>query len=309
MSRRLPRRVRLVEVEGVEVVVDELGLRALHDAEAEAEEDVLDLAPGGGEQVDAAGLDGGRAGKRDVDHVGGEPGVELGGLELGRARLDRRLERLARLVGGAADGAALLGRELGDAAQQVRQLGLAAQEAHPHVLELRRVRRVGDRRLAGGAQLADPLVHGAAILRLHSYRATVAAIAAFRDSARTGIVATSSHAATTSSGRPSRSAPTTSVTSPSGRAAARRRGPPARSCGPAAPRPSRTRATGTSNSAPIDARTAFGPYGSAVPGPSATRSGAEGQRAPQRGADVAGVVDAPQRQAQRAGRLGAQRCP
>ena len=32
----------------------------------------------------------------------------------------------------------------------------------------------------------------------------------------------------------------------------------------------RTRASGTSNSAPIDARTAFGPYGSAVPGPSAT---------------------------------------
>ena len=44
--RRLPRRVRLVEVEGVEVVVDELGLRALHHAEAEAEEDVLDLAAG-----------------------------------------------------------------------------------------------------------------------------------------------------------------------------------------------------------------------------------------------------------------------
>jgi hypothetical protein len=33
---------------------------------------------------------------------------------------------------------------------------------------------------------------------------------------------------------------------------------------------SRTRATGTSNSAPIEARTAFGPYGSALPGPSAT---------------------------------------
>ena len=112
-------------VERVEVVVDELGLGALHDAEAEAEEDVLDLAPGDGEEVDAAGLDGGRAGERDVDHVGRELRVELGRRELGGARLDRGLERLARLVGGAADGAALLGRELGDAAQQVRQLRLA----------------------------------------------------------------------------------------------------------------------------------------------------------------------------------------
>ena len=41
-------------------------------------------------------------------------------------------------------------------------------------------------------------------------------------------------------------------------------------CGRAARRRSRTRATGTSNSAPIEARTALGPYGSALPGPSAT---------------------------------------
>jgi hypothetical protein len=112
--------------------------------------------------------DGGRAGERDVGDVGGQAGVELGGLELGGARLDRRLERLARLVGGAAHGAALLGRELGDAAQQVRQLRLAAEVPHADVLELGRPRRLGDRRLAGGAQLADPLVHAAAILRLHS---------------------------------------------------------------------------------------------------------------------------------------------
>ena len=162
-----------------------------------------------------AGRDDGRAGQRDVDDVGGQLRVELGGVELGRARLDRGLERLARLVGGAADRRALLRGELGDAAQQVRQLRLAAEEAHPHVLELGRVRRLGDRRLAGRAQLADPLVHGAAILRLHSYRATVAAIAAFSDSAATGIVAVASHASMTLRGRPSRSAPTTSVTSPS----------------------------------------------------------------------------------------------
>src|SRR3712207_7003332 len=45
------------------------------------------------------------------------------------------LDRPARLVGGAADGAALLRRQLGDAAQQVGQLGLAAEEAHAHVLQ------------------------------------------------------------------------------------------------------------------------------------------------------------------------------
>ena len=55
--------------------------------------------------------------------------------ELRLARLERGLDRLARLVGGAADGAALLRRELGDAAQQVRQLGLAAEEGDAHLLE------------------------------------------------------------------------------------------------------------------------------------------------------------------------------
>ena len=44
--------------------------------------------------------------------------------------------RLARLVGGPADRAALLRRQLGDAAQQVRQLGLAAEVGDARVLEL-----------------------------------------------------------------------------------------------------------------------------------------------------------------------------
>ena len=218
-----------------------------------------------------------------------------------RARLDRGLERLARLVGGAADGAALLRRELGDAAQQVRQLGLAAQEAHPHVLELGRARRLGDRRLPGGAQLADPLVHGAAILRLHSYRATVAAIAAFRDSdAHRDRARRSSHAATTSAGRPSRSAPTTSVDVAVRRSrAARRRARRARSCGRGS-----SSAVAHARDRHVEQRAHRRPHGlrpvrvgGARPERDAAR--AERQRAAQRGADVAGVVDAPQRQAQR----------
>ena len=45
---------RGVVVERVEVVVDELDLGPLDDREAEADEDVLDLAPRRGEQVQAA---------------------------------------------------------------------------------------------------------------------------------------------------------------------------------------------------------------------------------------------------------------
>ena len=76
-----------------------------------------------------------------------------------------------------------------------------------------------------------------------------------------------------SAGSPSRSAPTTSVSvrRARARAAARparadERDRAARQLGDA--RDART--TGTAKIAPIDARTALGPYGSAVPGPSAT---------------------------------------
>src|SRR3712207_7298078 len=52
-----------------------------------------------------------------------------------RSRVDERLERLARLVRRPADLAALLGRQLRDAAQHVRQLGLAPQELHARLLQ------------------------------------------------------------------------------------------------------------------------------------------------------------------------------
>ena len=162
--RRLPGGVHGVVVERVEVVVDGVDLRALDDAEAEAQERVLELAPDRVDEVQAADREGRRAGQRDVEHVGGQPGVELRALELGLARLHRGLERPARLVGGAADGAALLRRQLGDAAQHVRQLGLAAQEAHPGLLERVGAGRPGDRRLALGPELCDAVDHRAAIL-------------------------------------------------------------------------------------------------------------------------------------------------
>ena len=104
------------------------------------------------------------AGQRDVDAVGGQPRVELARLELRRARLDEALERLAGLVGRLADGAALLGRQLGDAAQEVGQLGLAAEVAHAQLLE--RGGRVGrrDRALGLRPQLVDALDHRAGTL-------------------------------------------------------------------------------------------------------------------------------------------------
>ena len=105
-----------------------------------------------------------RAGQRDVDAVGDQPGVELGGGELAAARLDQRVERLARLVGGPADGAALLGRQLGHRAQQQGQLGLAAEEADPEPLELLRRGRRTDRGLALAAQLLDAVDHASPIL-------------------------------------------------------------------------------------------------------------------------------------------------
>src|SRR5215211_2983245 len=89
------RRVGDVVVERVEVVVDEIDLGPLDAREAEAEEDVLDLAPRLGDEMQAADRLRRLARERDVDAVLGQAGVELRGLELAAARLDEPLERLA----------------------------------------------------------------------------------------------------------------------------------------------------------------------------------------------------------------------
>ena len=197
------------------------------------------------------------AGQRDIDAVGDQARVELGGLKLRRAIGDRRLEVAAGQVGRLADRAALLGRQLGDAAQDLRQLGLAAQVLHAYLLERVAGGRLRDGLVGLGGDLVDAVVHGS---RLSSYSAIVAAMAAFRDSEAIGMWATRSHPATTSAGSPSRSAPTTTVMSV---AAVARRGSPARATSaivsPGSSATDSTRATGTSNRAPIEARTALGP--------------------------------------------------
>jgi hypothetical protein len=149
-----------VVVEGVEVVVDEVDLGSLRDAEPEAQEDVLDLAPRGRQQVQPAERRDRRAGQRDVERVG-EPGLELMGPDAVGAVGDQLLEPLPRLVGGLADRAALGGRQLTHPPQQVGELGLAAEMLDARGLE--GLSRVGilDRRRGGGTKLGDPVKHRA----------------------------------------------------------------------------------------------------------------------------------------------------
>ena len=81
---RQPRRMARRVVEGREVVVVVLDLRALHHPVAEADEDVLDLAPGTGQEVEVAGGDRCDAGKGHVEGVGLQPGLQLGSLSASR---------------------------------------------------------------------------------------------------------------------------------------------------------------------------------------------------------------------------------
>ena len=140
----LPRRMVRVVVEGVEVVVDELDLWALGHSEPEAEEDVLDLAARGGDEMQPAGRQLRVAGQGDVDGVGREAGVELARVQGGGASLELGLDRLARLIAGLAHGAALVGRQVADAAQELGQLGLAAEVADPDLLQARGVGGLAD---------------------------------------------------------------------------------------------------------------------------------------------------------------------
>ncbi|MDX6665827.1 MAG: hypothetical protein QOG68_2033 [Solirubrobacteraceae bacterium] len=102
-----------------------------------------------------------------------------------------------------------------------------------------------------------------------SYSAIVAPIAALSESPSIGMCLTRSHPSTTSAASPVRSAPITSVPTSSGHSGSPPRATSAmRGSGSSAT--SVTRATGIENTAPIDARTALGPNGSAVSGPMTT---------------------------------------
>ena len=149
-----PRRVRRVVVERVEVVVDRLDLGPLGDREAQADEDVLDLAARLGEQVQPA--DGLRrvAGQRDVDAVGGQARVELGGLQRRPARASTSassawrawLAALPTLPRSSGASSATPRSRLGSSALRPRWRTRASSSCG-------RRRRRGDLRLGLGAQL------------------------------------------------------------------------------------------------------------------------------------------------------------
>jgi hypothetical protein len=134
-------------VERGEVVVVELDLGTFHHPVAEADEDVLELAAGLGQQVQVADRGRRRPRQGDVERVAGDARLELGGLERLRARSDLLLESLLGLVGAGPDRPALFCRQLADPAQDRGQLRLAPEIPDPQLLERSAVRGGVDRRL------------------------------------------------------------------------------------------------------------------------------------------------------------------
>ena len=186
------RRVRQIMVQSVEVVMHGLDLGTVGNLVSKADEHVLDLPPRLRDQVQPT--DGRqRIGRqRHVDLVLLEAGVQLGNRQVAGLGVDLGLKRLARFVRRLADGATLLGRQLSHAAQQVRELSLAAEELDADVLKLGGRAGLGDGGLCGCLKFNDFVAHTHAgvILRVSSYKATVAAIAAFSDSVTIGMRAT-----------------------------------------------------------------------------------------------------------------------
>ena len=131
-------------VEGLEVVVLGLDLGPVDDLVAHADEDVLDLALGLSHQMQMPER---RPPSRegDVDLVFAQAVDQLLSLELLAPGFHGVLRALRIEVAHLAHFWTFLRRQFGDGAQQQNQLGLAAQEAHPRVLERREIGGGGDR--------------------------------------------------------------------------------------------------------------------------------------------------------------------
>ena len=246
--------------------------------EAEAEEDVLELAPRLREQVQAP--DGLRrlAGQRDVDAVGGEAHVELRRLRARAARCSISASSAWRAWLAALPTAPRsLGRQLGDAAQQVaaaRPCARGSARAAP------RARRL----VVAAAIAASPSAPQAVDPLDHARRGPWTVDGSSRRARRWRPSRRSATPRRSGCGRPRRRPRATSSGRPvalgadqqRARAAARAARSPPRARPErdprrrAARRRDRTRATGTEKIAPIEARTALGENGSAQPGPSAT---------------------------------------
>jgi hypothetical protein len=122
-------------VEGREVVVLELDLGTLGDAESEAHEDVLDLALHLRQQVGRAARHG-IAGQRHVDGRGLQLGVELPRLEAIAQLAVQLLERGAHAVQLLAPSSPQLCGEIAQLAQGPGERTRAAQGLDARVLEL-----------------------------------------------------------------------------------------------------------------------------------------------------------------------------
>ena len=156
--RRVPGRV----VEGGEVVVVVLDLRPLHHPVAEPDHHVLDQPRGAGDQVGVADRPRRRPGQGDVDPVAGEPRSRARRRRAASARASSSASSSLRaLLAAAADLAAFLRRQLGDPAQDRRQLGFAAEVADPQLLQLGAVAGGLDRGRGLVPDLLDPLKHRA----------------------------------------------------------------------------------------------------------------------------------------------------
>ena len=138
-SRRMLRRV----VERREVVVVELDLGAFGDPIAQADEDVDDLGDEAIDEVTTAQRTR-LAGQRHVDGVGRDALLERRSSELLLARVQRLLQRQADLVGGLADGGALLRRQRAEPSKHRRQRPLLAEDGDAHRVERGEVACLGD---------------------------------------------------------------------------------------------------------------------------------------------------------------------
>ena len=269
-------------VERREVVVVELDLGTLDDAVPEADEDVLELAPRRGQQVQVAGVQR-LAGQRHVDRLRAQPVLELARGQRGRALLEQRLERAPRLVAALAEPRPPLLGQRRDGAQDLRQLGLAPEIPHAQLLEL-----VGRAGLQHGAlallrQVGESLHRLLGVERrvrhrsVHDIRRDRGSPSSrrSRESGRpTGIWATWSQADTICGGRPVRSAPSTNSGEP-GMGSSRNGVPSPGTSATAKSLAARAsahdaRTRGCPKIAPMLARTAFGPNGSAACGLSTT---------------------------------------
>ncbi len=114
-------------VEGFEVVVLGLYLRAFDHVVTHADEDVLDLALGLGDQMQVPK---GRRppGQTDIHPLLLEPVHQLLGLQFKSARLDRGLQVLADEVSHLPHFGPLFGGKVGDGAQKQDEIGLPSQE-------------------------------------------------------------------------------------------------------------------------------------------------------------------------------------